>query len=72
MYYDVYHTFGWVDTPDGTWPWRFARGAFVGAVAMAGQKFYEVVNTSYRHIRTKYHAPLTLNDMKLYVQNIPK
>lgn len=60
MYYDVYHTEGWVDTPDGTWPWRIGRSAFVGGLAMAGQKFSEVCLTSYKHIRTKYHAPLNL------------
>ena len=35
MYYDVYHTEGWVDTPDGTWSWRFTRGALAGSLAWA-------------------------------------
>lgn len=70
MYYTIYHTFGWVDTPDGNWSYRFLRGAFAGSIGIALQKAFNVGLTSYQHIRSKYHAPLTLNDFKLYLQNI--
>lgn len=33
MYYEAYNTDGWVDTPDGYWSWRLARGMLAGGLA---------------------------------------
>ena len=39
---------------------------------MALQRFMNVGLTSYEHIRTRYHAPLTVSELKVYLQQIPK
>lgn len=72
MYYDSYHTRGWVDVPDGNWMWRFTRGFTAGSLAYATQSYFNTLLTSYTHLRTVYHPPLTLNEFKNYFSGIFK
>ena len=63
-YYDVYNIHGWVDTPEDSFSWAWARGAFAGLVGgIVGANVTHFWD-SYKTLRTVYHPPKNLMQVR--------
>lgn len=72
VYYDVYNTDGWVDTPESSIKWDWTRGALAGTFGMCLQKVYSLYHTSYKSLLTKYNRPKDVGQIINFTKTIPK
>lgn len=70
MYYEGFHTFGWVDVPDDKWSIRLAKGFLAGAIGYGTQFYFNTILTSYQHLRTVYHPPLSAGEFQGYFKGV--
>lgn len=71
-YFDVYNIHGWIDAPENTLSWNYARGFMASFPALVLGETSLLLRSNYKLMTTHYEPPANIDQAKIYAREMLK